>query len=192
MLHHPYPTKLPQEEVVIQTTQDRKNLERITGKIVKGMSYPYGRTTKEVTDALRSLGIVYSRTVKETYDFELPEDFMYWHPTCHHENADKCIDTFLKMMDRKHDFHLLYIWGHAHEFTTEKDWQYIENICKRISGLDGVWYATNIEIYNYVTALRRLEVSADTRIVHNPSATPVWITWDGQVVEIPAGATITK
>ncbi len=192
MLHHPYPTKLPQEEIIIQTIEDRRNLERITGKIIKGMSYPYGRTTKNVTDTLGKLGIVYSRTVSATQAFDLPEDFMYWHPTCHHDNANKCIDAFLKMLDRKQDHHLLYIWGHAHEFKTEEDWQYIENICKRISGLDDVWYATNIEIYNYVTALKRLEVSADTNIVHNPSAVPVWISRNGQTVEIPAGQTVTK
>jgi hypothetical protein len=38
-----------------------------------------------------------------------------------------------------------------------------------------VWYATNIEIYNYKMAQRQLLVSADETIVYNPTQTEVCI-----------------
>ena len=54
-----------------------------------------------------------------------------------------------------------------------------------------IWYATNIEIYDYVTAFRRLEFSANGKRVHNPSALELFMTCDGStVIPIPAGATV--
>jgi hypothetical protein len=38
---------------------------------------------------------------------------------------------------------------------------------------EDVWYATNIEIYDYVQAYRRLIWTADLSRVTNPSAIPV-------------------
>jgi hypothetical protein len=53
-----------------------------------------------------------------------------------------------------------------------------------------VWYATNIEIMDYIKAVRGLRFSVDCRIVSNPSATPVWIGVDGGPVKIGAGQTV--
>ena len=38
---------------------------------------------------------------------------------------------------------------------------------------EDIWYATNVEIYDYVQAYGRLIWTADMRRVHNPSAIPV-------------------
>ena len=50
----------------------------------------------------------------------------------------------------------------------------------KVSGREDVWYATNIEIFDYTNAYNRLEVSADARMIHNPSAIEVFFavgTW---------------
>lgn len=52
-----------------------------------------------------------------------------------------------------------------------------------------VWYATNGEIYDYVTAYDRLEFSPDGAYVYNPSAVDVYISFFGQQHIIPAGHT---
>ena len=62
---------------------------------------------------------------------------------------------------------------------------------ERIAREEGVWRATNIEIVDYLGAVRRLRVNvAGTRIL-NPSARPVWVSWDGAPREIPAGALVS-
>ena len=45
---------------------------------------------------------------------------------------------------------------------------------EKISGHDDIWYATNIEIYDYTKAYERLVVSADSKMIYNPSVIPVW------------------
>ena len=55
--------------------------------------------------------------------------------------------------------------------------------------LPDVWYATNIEIYRYFEALRALVTSADGRIVHNPTAIPIWYEEKEQICFIRPGET---
>ena len=67
----------------------------------------------------------------------------------------------------------------------------MEEFCDKFTATfeDTVWYATNIEIYDYVTALRALELSADRTMVLNNSAMSVWLEVDGAPVEIKPGLT---
>ena len=59
------------------------------------------------------------------------------------------------------------------------------------AGDESVWYATNIEIMDYIKALRSLKFSVDRKMVYNPSARPVWIGVDGEAVKIDAGELLT-
>lgn len=49
-----------------------RTLEALTGRIVQGMSYAFGEYTPAEVDALRAMGIRYSRTVSNTGHFGLP------------------------------------------------------------------------------------------------------------------------
>jgi len=56
-----------------------------------------------------------------------------------------------------------------------------------MSGHDGVWYATNMEIYEYVQAYRNLVFGANDDFVCNPGAVDVYIDHYGKQYVIPAG-----
>lgn len=71
----------------------------------------------------------------------------------------------------------------------ESEWTDFENILKAVSGNKNVWYATNIEIYNYITALKQVKVSVDESTVYNPTAYDIWVSVNGEPVVIPAGLT---
>ena len=60
-------------------------------------------------------------------------------------------------------------------------------LCEKLAGKEDIWYANNIEIYDYIMALRALEFSADRSMVYNPTATDVWVRYDHENVKIPAG-----
>lgn len=67
----------------------------------------------------------------------------------------------------------------------------MEDILAKISGSDKIWYATNMEIYNYMMAQRALQISADETVFYNPTAITVWVEKDKrEIIEIPAGATV--
>ena len=51
----------------------------------------------------------------------------------------------------------------------------IEKFAEYIGNRDDIWYATNMEIYNYVKAYESLQTSVDKKIIYNPSAIDVWV-----------------
>ena len=144
-------------------------------------------TTPAEVDALRAMGIRYSRTVSNTGHFGLPQDFMLWKPTCHHndrllEQADKFLHTpgYEKMP-------LFYIWGHSFEFDRENTWDLIGQLAEKLADAKDIWYATNGQIEDYITALRSLRQSADGRLLYNPTAQTIWFTTDGKIRTVESG-----
>lgn len=189
---HGWPAHMPPQSVVKETFEDRKILEDIAGYPVVGMSYPSGSYNAEAAAAMRACGIVYSRTTLATNRTVMPEDFMTWHPTCHHKNAPPLVEKFMETLDSEWTPPLAYIWGHSHEFRNEEDWALMQDILDKVAGCEKIWFATNIEIYRYVMAQRMLAVSADEKTFSNPSAIDVWVERDKtELLKIPAGMTVT-
>ena len=185
---HAFLDKIPASFAVKEILEDKQALEDIPGELVRGLSYPYGTYTNEVLTLLPMLGIEYSRTINNTNSCYLPDNFLEWNPTCHQSHdIDKMWNKLMKF--NKH-IRLLYIWGHSYEFDRDNTWERMENFCKMAGNNEEVWYATNIEIKDYITAMRNLVFSADQKIVFNPSAQTVWFGVDGEVMSIKGGETI--
>lgn len=189
-VNHPFLEKCPKAVVVSEVLEDKRALERIVGYPVRGMSYPMGTYNEEIMNTISTLGIDYSRTVDDTtINFSLPENFLKWQPTCHHYNG-----AMNKLADFKNNYpwrsmELLYIWGHSYEFDNDNSWDSIEDLCKAAANDDNVWYATNIEIFDYISALRSLKMTADSDCIYNPSCIPVWVDVDGSAILVDAGET---
>lgn len=190
-LSHGFPTDMPSQSLVYEIMKDREILEKIAGYPVVGMSYPFGSYNSFTAPVFDACGIVYSRTTVSTRGFYIPEKFIEWHPTCHHKDAGALLDNFERQMNTSWSFPLFYIWGHSYEFRTEEDWAYMENVVSALAGRDNIWYATNIEIYDYVLAQRSLRISADEKTFYNPTAIDVWVKKDKDIIiHIPAGKTV--
>ncbi len=192
-VHHGEFTHMTDISIVKETIEDRLFLEKLAGYPVVGMSYPNGGYNAHVMDVLRSCGIVYNRTAKGSLrNMDAPLDFLEWIPSCHHRDAETVGKAFLDTIDSEWYRPILYIWGHSHELRTEEDWQYIEHIVSMLANNPKVWYATNIEIYNYTMAARSLVISADESMIYNPSSINVWVERNKkEIFEIPAGQTVT-
>jgi len=190
-LQHGWAARMPLQSLTEELMRDRKMLEHIFGYPITGLSYPSGSYNEACLDALRACGIVYSRTVDSTKRFLLPDRFLTWHPTCHHKDALSLCDKFMESLDSQWTHPLFYIWGHSHEFCTEQDWGVMEEILKKLSGSDKIWYATNMEIYLYMQAQERLQISADETVFYNPSDITVFVERNKkEILEIPAGSTV--
>lgn len=182
---HPFLDKIPLPFALEEVQEDKKALEQLCDYPVRGMSYPYGTYNANVIQALKAAGMEYSRTINNTKSFYLPDDFMEWHPTCH-QSADLPVlwDKFMKF--NKH-IRLFYIWGHSYEFDRDQSWERMEEFCKIAGNNEDVWYATNIELKDYITAMRGLVFSANRTKVYNPSAQEVWLRADGEAVRVAPG-----
>ena len=143
---HPFLQMMPSDMMAREIALDRATLEESTGYPVRGMAYPYGTYNEKVIEQLRALGIVYSRTVVSTHNFRLPENYLEWHPTCHHDDPElwNLCDRFLA--DKSRDPHkVFYVWGHSFEFERKNNWERIERFCRMMAHRDDIAYVTNRE-----------------------------------------------
>lgn len=186
MRTHPFPGQLPDAALLQEFLEDRKTLEKLVKKPVRGLSWPYGDYDDRAINTAKVSGLEYSRTTEATNSFGIPHDFMKWHPTAHHfADLEK---LFAKFMDpHRNDMKLFYIWGHSYEFDSRGRWDHMENFLKLSSGREEIWYATNIEIKSYIDALKRLVFTADLSAVENPSACDLWFSANGKPVCVRGG-----
>ena len=192
-LTHPFLEKLKTEEVLLEILEDRKNIEGQYGTLARGMAYPFGTYSDSVVDALAKCGICYSRTVRSTENFAFPQNWLTLHPTCHH-NHPKLMEfagNFVENAPRYDaDNWMFYLWGHSYEFDDNDNWSVIEEFAAYVGGREDIWYATNIEIYDYVKAYEQLQVSVDRTLVHNPTATKLWFSQNGKTYCAAPGETV--
>lgn len=175
---HPFFSELTKGQMLTELLEDKRALERLCHYPVRGMSYPFGEFYDELVDVAKAVGMEYSRTVEDSMNFNLPTDFMRWNPTCHHNKVFSLLDDFLHAPDWL-GLTLLYVWGHSFEFERENTWDMIEEFCKRISVRDEIWFATNIEVKEYLTAARGLVSTVDENIIYNPGGITVYLEHKG-------------
>lgn len=182
-VEHLYPNQPFREKLLYELLDNRVSLESLTGDIVKGFAYAYGEYSDRVISMAKELGIVYARTVNDTMGYNVPGEFMTWHPTCHHNKAfdnPALTDTFLNPPDYM-ELATLFIWGHSFEFERENTWNKMEALCEKLSNKNDIWYTTCIDYYRYITAIRNLESNVEGSIINNPSKTPVYIEVNDEI-----------
>ena len=185
----------------------RLELEKRCGTIIRGMAYPdtginqlsSNINYEKIKSYLIELDIAYARTDGgKNEKFRLPEDFYAWVPTAHHDDPQimEYIDKFLKTKTSQASYHaqrssrLLFIWGHSFEFDRNDNWEHIESICKALSGNNDLWFATNIEIHDYIEAYNRLIYSADGSKVYNPTLHTIWLEFCSELFTVRPGETV--
>lgn len=149
-LTHPSLCNCSAQEIYRQVEEDRVKLGELTGYEVVGMAYPNG--TNYIGDTAPEIirektGVKYARTTTSTYNFDLQDDLILFHPTVYHQEWDALFSLgrkFLALETAKPQ--LFYIWGHAYEFDIHDTWDRMEKFCKMISGRDDIFYGTNKEV----------------------------------------------
>lgn len=189
---HPHLEQLPPVLATADVFNDRLALEKLTGHSVRGMAYPYGSYNEAVVEILRNCGIVYSRTTVSTENFRMPTDWLRLPATCHHTNP-RLMDlakNFVEADNRSDAPLMFYLWGHSYEFNDSNNWNVIEDFAKFVGGKEEIWYATNIEIYDYVEDYYRLIWMVDGSAVQNPTARDIYLNVDQKDYMIPAGKAV--
>lgn len=200
---HRAPGRVRAIEGITEVLNCRLALEKEFGCIFRGMAYPDSgiqRTNntasyESIRHYLQDLDIAYARTLgKDNNSFLLPTDWYAWMPTVHHDNPNalQYAKEFIEMdIDHLYDASrcakLYYLWGHSFEFEQNHNWDLLEALCECLAGHDDIWYATNIEIYDYITAYHSLVFSADSTMVYNPTLYDIWFDLDKKVYMIKSG-----
>lgn len=174
-------------DLFYEVGEDRRVLEMVSGRHVRGMAYPFGSYSERLFNALGGMGMEYARTVEDSHAFGIPDNALAWHPSIHKfanagaagnsPDANKAeIARFQKLTD---DFlgakqlALYYVWGHSWEYTTK--WPQVEAFFQSVANRADVSYVTHIELVDYLNAYRALKISADKARFLNVSAQEVFI-----------------
>ena len=92
------------------------------------------------------------------------------------QKEKKIFKAFLDK-EARHEPQLFYLWGHTFEFDRDGNWDLIEKFAETAGGHgDDVWYATNIDIIDYIAAYRSLRWTLDMTRFTNPTSTGIWLT----------------
>lgn len=179
-LTHPFLEKLPDNMVMWELLKDRENLENEFHTIVRGMAYPFGTYNNTTVECLKKAGLVYGRTVISSHSFTIPEDWLTLPATCHHDDPE-LMNLAKKFVEETphQDSRMFYLWGHSYEFEAHDNWNVIEEFAAYMSNRDDIWYATNIQIYDYVQAYQRLMFSVNGTQIHNPTSTELYFEKQG-------------
>lgn len=190
-LTHPWLEQLPDHMMMRELILDRENLENQFHTIVRGMAYPFGTFDDRVVECVKRAGLVYARTVISSHKFDIPSDWLRLEATCHHNDPKlgELTERFIAGNPDRHSW-LFYLWGHSYEFEANDNWNVIEEFAESVGNRSDIWYATNLQIYDYVQAWQRLEFSADGRRVYNPSVTEVWFQKGGRVYSVKPDCSI--
>lgn len=192
-LTHPFLEELPVNICLEEVVNDRENLEKQFDVIVRGMAYPYGTYSDQVIEILKQVGIVYARTVISSGNFRIPTDWFQLEATCHHKDPhlmelavqfveDEAVNQGKPL--------LFYLWGHSYEFESDDNWNVIEEFAEYMGNREDIWYATNLEIYEYIENYKRLVFSMDGTRVQNPTSQDLYLDKSGELKKIPAGQMI--
>ena len=192
--HHPYLEQLPENLCTWEILNDRRNLEADFGGFIRGMAYPFGTTSDSVVASLRQCGMAYARTTVSTESFSIPTDWLRLPATCHHRNPRlmELAREFIQKQDVRGPM-LFYLWGHSYEFDYDQpnnNWGVIEEFAEYMGGREDIWYATNIEIYDYIAAYNQLIFSMDYTRVYNPTCTTVYFTTGKGLCTVKPGETV--
>ena len=86
--------------------------------------------------------------------------------------------------------YLLFIWGHSNEFESLHNWHLLDDLLQTVDETNDVWYATNGEVYDYISAVKSLRITLDGTVVYNPSARTVYASANGNATAFPPGQTV--
>jgi peptidoglycan/xylan/chitin deacetylase (PgdA/CDA1 family) len=144
---------------------DMRQLKALTNYTVISMAYPFGSSNAHIAGIVKSTGITNARTVASTYTFDLPKDYLLWHPTCHDSSALEKVNDYLSL--KNNELSVFHIWGHSWEFEDANRWNDITNFCRKIGNRKDIWYAGAGEFTAYQLALKGLVFRQDS--ILNPS-----------------------
>ena len=125
-------------------------LSDLCGYPVDGLAYPGGSYTPAHIPALRAMGIRYARTTACTYDFDVPQEFLAWNPTCRYDDArvPELVERFLNLPAE--ETCVFYLYGHSYEMTRKGapyDFASFERLLQHLAGHGDVTYATNRQVW---------------------------------------------
>ena len=180
---------LSDEEILEEINVDIENLTALSNNKISSMAYAFGSTNKKVADVIRTTQLTNARTVNASHNFELPQNYYLWNPTCHDNEALNYLEEYVSL--NSSNLSLFYVWGHSWEFrdTLRKD--NISKFCNEISNRADIWYTGAGAFAKYHASLKALEIT-DKEITNPEGNGIVYYREKGQLKSLDPGKKLIR
>lgn len=194
-------TPMTLEQCVAEFSTAQTRLKNVFGSAPRGGAWPYTAPYnrdfyQELLSDMQEMGIMYMRPTPTKSDFDFPSNWMDWRANCHHDSMESFANKFIAL-DTKNELKLFYVWGHAYEFDSDRDpentakvrWEKMDELCSKFADRDAYWSATNIEVYDYATAMEKAVIDYDKNTITNPTNVDLYFVVNGERVKIAKNTT---
>ena len=175
---------LSDEEILEEINVDIENLSILSDRKISSMAYAFGSTNDHVAEVIGTTPLTNARTVKPSYNFELPKDYYLWNPTCHDSEALDYQEAYISLDSPS--LSLFYVWGHSWELRDTLRNQNILKFCKEIGDRDDIWYIGAGDFADYHASLKVLEIGPQ-QIVNPEGNGIVYYREKGQLKSLNPG-----
>lgn len=150
--------KWTHQDIIAEMQNDLNKISTITGKKPIGCAYPGGASylNGEVVNVIKYFtDIQFARYTGDTYQFNLPADWLKWQPTCEVLSDDSLNSGFdlVKFFNEyanseSDDYQVFYLWDHPWAVVLYGKTQVFDNFCSAVKdNEDKVVCLTNTEFY---------------------------------------------
>ena len=147
---------LSDKEILEEINVDIENLTILSDRKISSMAYAFGSTNDHVAEVIGTTPLTNARTVKSSYNFDLPENYYLWSPTCHDSEALEYLEAYIYLDSPS--LSLFYVWGHSWELRDTLRNQNILKFCNIIGDRDDIWYTGAGNFADYHASLKALEI----------------------------------
>ena len=179
---------LSDEEILEEINVDIENLTILSDRKISSMAYAFGSTNDHVAEVIGTTPLTNARTVKSSYNFDLPKDYYLWNPTCHDSEALEYLEAYLSLDSPS--LSLFYVWGHSWELRDTLRNQNILKFCNEIGDRDDIWYTGAGDFADYHASLKVLEIGPQ-QIVNPEGNGVVYYREKGQLKSLNPGQRLT-
>jgi peptidoglycan/xylan/chitin deacetylase (PgdA/CDA1 family) len=179
---------LSDEEILEEINVDIENLTILSDRKISSMAYAFGSTNDHVAEVIGTTPLTNARTVKPSYNFELPQDYYLWNPTCHDSEALEYLEAYISLDSPS--LSLFYVWGHSWELRDTLRNQNILKFCNEIGDRDDIWYTGAGDFADYHASLKVLEIGPQ-QIVNPEGNGVVYYREKGQLKSLNPGQRLT-
>ena len=179
---------LSDKEILEEINVDIENLIILSDRKISSMAYAFGSTNDHVAEVIGTTPLTNARTVKSSYNFDLPKDYYLWNPTCHDSEALEYLEAYISLDSPS--LSLFHVWGHSWEFRDTLRNQNILKFCNKIGDRDDIWYTGAGNFADYHASLKALEIGPQ-QIVNPEGNGVVYYREKGQLKSLDPGQKLT-
>ena len=157
-LNHPYMHDLSKEGILWELSQDKRNLEAILGKEIKGFAVPFDYYSELIEECVKECGFAYGRISEMSHSFQPQKDYYNWKATVFH-CEDVLEELTQQFIETDEELAVFQIVGHSYDLDAEDMWERMENIFRMISEQEDILPMTMMEIIEHLKAMEQAEVT---------------------------------